>query len=136
MQMAPAVLVLEGGRTVCTGTMVESSTCTREKPARTFCSVADGHRADMLALLLASGHAWTMSRPMAVRAGTHHTTVTSPATFASAQTLRPALSMSVEAAAAGGSTRTTSEELIPREVLFGNPEYASPSISPDGKARD
>ena len=28
---------------------------------------------------------------------------------------------------------TTSEALIPREVLFGNPEYASPSISPDGK---
>lgn len=28
---------------------------------------------------------------------------------------------------------TTSPELIPREVLFGNPEYASPSLSPDGK---
>ena len=28
---------------------------------------------------------------------------------------------------------TTSEEIIPRDVLFGNPEYASPSISPDGK---
>lgn len=28
---------------------------------------------------------------------------------------------------------TTSEEIIPREVLFGNPEYASPAISPDGK---
>ena len=28
---------------------------------------------------------------------------------------------------------TTSEEIIPREVLFGNPEYAAPSISPDGK---
>ncbi|GMH47669.1 hypothetical protein TrVE_jg8291 [Triparma verrucosa] len=28
---------------------------------------------------------------------------------------------------------TTSEELIPREVLFGNPEYAAPAISPDGK---
>jgi hypothetical protein len=24
-------------------------------------------------------------------------------------------------------------QLVPREVLFGNPEYASPSISPDGK---
>ena len=29
--------------------------------------------------------------------------------------------------------RTTSEELIPREVLFGNPEYAAPALSPDGK---
>jgi len=27
---------------------------------------------------------------------------------------------------------TTSEEIIPREVLFGNPKYASPSLSPDG----
>ena len=28
---------------------------------------------------------------------------------------------------------TTSTEIIPRDVLFGNPEYASPIISPDGK---
>jgi len=28
--------------------------------------------------------------------------------------------------------RTTSEELIPRDVLFGNPEYAGPALSPDG----
>jgi hypothetical protein len=28
---------------------------------------------------------------------------------------------------------TTSEELIPREVLFGNPKYANPQLSPDGK---
>ena len=27
---------------------------------------------------------------------------------------------------------TTSAELIPRKVLFGNPEYASPMLSPDG----
>jgi len=31
------------------------------------------------------------------------------------------------------STGTKTSELIPREVLFDNPEYASPSISPDGK---
>ena len=31
------------------------------------------------------------------------------------------------------SKRTTSEELIPREVLFGNPENTSPLLSPDGK---
>lgn len=31
------------------------------------------------------------------------------------------------------SAMTTSEEIIPREVLFGNPKYASPSLSPDGK---
>lgn len=29
--------------------------------------------------------------------------------------------------------RTTSEELIPREILFGNPENISPLLSPDGK---
>jgi dipeptidyl aminopeptidase/acylaminoacyl peptidase len=28
---------------------------------------------------------------------------------------------------------TTSADVIPREVLFGNPEYASPMLSPDGK---
>ena len=27
---------------------------------------------------------------------------------------------------------TTSEEIIPRETLFGNPKYASPKLSPDG----
>jgi dipeptidyl aminopeptidase/acylaminoacyl peptidase len=30
-------------------------------------------------------------------------------------------------------TTTTSSEIIPREVLFGNPTYASPTLSPDGK---
>lgn len=30
-------------------------------------------------------------------------------------------------------TTTTSQEIIPRQVLFGNPTYASPSLSPDGK---
>ena len=25
-------------------------------------------------------------------------------------------------------------ELVPRDVLFGNPEFASPSLSPDGKS--
>ena len=35
---------------------------------------------------------------------------------------------------AASSTRTTQEELIARDVLFGNPEYASPSLSPDGKS--
>lgn len=28
---------------------------------------------------------------------------------------------------------TTSPEIIPKDVLFGNPEYAGPDISPDGK---
>ena len=28
--------------------------------------------------------------------------------------------------------RTTYEELIPRDVLFGNPENTSPKLSPDG----
>ena len=31
-----------------------------------------------------------------------------------------------------GGKRTTSEELIPREILFGNPENTSPLLSPDG----
>jgi len=30
-------------------------------------------------------------------------------------------------------TTTTSNEIIPRQVLFGNPTYASPELSPDGK---
>jgi dipeptidyl aminopeptidase/acylaminoacyl peptidase len=30
------------------------------------------------------------------------------------------------------SAMTTSEEIIPREVLFGNPKYASPMLAPDG----
>lgn len=30
-------------------------------------------------------------------------------------------------------TTTTSEEIVPRSVLFGNPTYASPKLSPDGK---
>ncbi len=28
---------------------------------------------------------------------------------------------------------TTSDEIIPREILFGNPKYAAPKLSPDGK---
>ena len=31
------------------------------------------------------------------------------------------------------SERTTSEELIPLDVLFGNPENTSPLLSPDGR---
>lgn len=31
------------------------------------------------------------------------------------------------------SDSTTSEEIIPRKVLFGNPTFASPKLSPDGK---
>jgi len=34
---------------------------------------------------------------------------------------------------AASGTRTTSDGLIAREVLFGNPEFASPSLSPDGR---
>ena len=30
------------------------------------------------------------------------------------------------------SAWTTSREIIPRSVLFGNPEYAAPALSPDG----
>lgn len=31
------------------------------------------------------------------------------------------------------TTRTTSEEIIPREILFGNPQHASPKLSPFGE---
>jgi hypothetical protein len=31
------------------------------------------------------------------------------------------------------STSTSDESIIPREILFGNPKYASPKLSPDGK---
>ncbi|KAL3920564.1 MAG: hypothetical protein SGILL_003201 [Bacillariaceae sp.] len=34
---------------------------------------------------------------------------------------------------ASASLSTTSEEIIPRSVLFGNPTYASPKLSPDGR---
>jgi len=45
---------------------------------------------------------------------------------------------SIDAATDGQSrfqlmATTTSEEIIPREVLFGNPKYAAPKLSPDGK---
>jgi len=39
----------------------------------------------------------------------------------------------LRAGATPKASLTTSEEIIPRDVLFGNPEYASPMISPDGK---
>src|SRR5689334_316741 len=34
---------------------------------------------------------------------------------------------------ASGATTRAAEDLIPRKLLFGNPEKASPRISPDGK---
>ena len=40
--------------------------------------------------------------------------------------------MSSPSSLLSSSTRTTSEEIIPREILFGNPEYTSPLLSPDG----
>lgn len=43
------------------------------------------------------------------------------------------LSASLSRSGSPRAALTTSEEIIPREVLFGNPEYASPQISPDGK---
>lgn len=43
------------------------------------------------------------------------------------------LRMTATADVAATGTRTTSENIIPRSVLFGNPEKASPMLSPDGK---
>src|SRR5262245_37017398 len=47
---------------------------------------------------------------------------------------RASLFLSVLALGAGGETvRGDLPPLIPRTVLFGNPEKANPQISPDGK---
>ena len=43
-----------------------------------------------------------------------------------------ASAMSQKNSQLGMSKSTSDEKLIPREVLFGNPKYASPSLSPDG----
>ena len=72
-------------------------------------------------LLLAGAAGYTLSPP-ALR---HVRVTASTACFAQAAQLRTPL----PPRAAG----TTSEEIIPREVLFDNPEYASPALSPDGK---
>jgi dipeptidyl aminopeptidase/acylaminoacyl peptidase len=47
--------------------------------------------------------------------------------------LLPALVLAVPAAGAGEPAGAEPAPLIPREVLFGNPERLSPSLSPDGK---
>ena len=44
-----------------------------------------------------------------------------------------AVKMMSAAETAASPASTTSDTLVPREVLFGNPEYASPAISPDGR---
>jgi len=44
-----------------------------------------------------------------------------------------AASSSFKSAGTELSARTTSEEIIPREILFGNPTNTSPNLSPDGK---
>ena len=44
----------------------------------------------------------------------------------------PLLNRRVVRSPAPVAAATTSTEIIPRDVLFGNPEYAGPTISPDG----
>jgi len=44
----------------------------------------------------------------------------------------PRLLASSSLSSATNAKRTTSDELIPREILFGNPENTSPLLSPDG----
>jgi len=44
----------------------------------------------------------------------------------------PAVAQTAATAKAPARTPAAQTQLIPREVLFGNPEKASPSISPDG----
>lgn len=53
-------------------------------------------------------------------------------TAATATTSATAAATTATATTAATAT-TTSSELIPRTVLFGNPTYASPSLSPDGR---
>lgn len=48
-------------------------------------------------------------------------------------TISRELSATSARAQAPRAAATTSEQIIPRDVLFGNPEYAAPQISPDGK---
>ena len=43
------------------------------------------------------------------------------------------ISLATRGGGAPLSATTTSEEIIPREILFGNPTYAAPKLSPDGK---
>ena len=46
---------------------------------------------------------------------------------------RAARSATRAARVAPSASLTTSADVIPREVLFGNPEYAAPALSPDGQ---
>ena len=41
--------------------------------------------------------------------------------------------LAATSAESSSSTSTSDHQLIPREVLFGNPKYTSPKLSPDGK---
>ena len=75
----------------------------------------------VVALLLGVGHGFLGKSPLPR---------TIPRIRGGAKDLQASTTASSEVAA---NSFTTSEEIIPREVLFGNPEYASPNISPDGK---
>ena len=66
------------------------------------------------------------------------TSLTAPGPRASASASRRAVSAAPPPALAAGAATapsdfTTSPGLIPRSVLFGNPRYAAPKLSPDGR---
>ncbi|EOD16216.1 hypothetical protein EMIHUDRAFT_124218, partial [Emiliania huxleyi CCMP1516] len=76
----------------------------------------------LLHLPLIVGCAWT-HRTLPIRTHAVSQSATAVADGASNAATRAAVRMAA----------TTSDAIIPKSVLFGNPEYASPIISPDGK---
>jgi len=76
----------------------------------------------LLHLPLIVGCAWT-HRTLPIRTHAVSRSATAVADGASNAATRAAVRMAA----------TTSDAIIPKSVLFGNPEYASPIISPDGK---
>jgi hypothetical protein len=90
----------------------------------------------LLALLVSAAHAWSPQVSFAARNGA--VVASSPRVAAHTLVMKKKAAKAPKAKAAAPAADmppapTTDQKLIPREVLFGNPEYASPSISPDGK---
>jgi dipeptidyl aminopeptidase/acylaminoacyl peptidase len=68
----------------------------------------------------------------ATEEGSMTKTMTKTKTLNSAATLTPIISSTATANTTTAATNKSIPPLIPREILFGNPEKTSPSISPDG----
>jgi len=76
----------------------------------------------------------TFIAPKSISSFTIHTGM-STTTFGAVTSTSPAFALqhNVHNMNSALFSTTTSEELIPTDVLFGNPKYASPMLSPDGK---